>query len=281
MALSFPRRSPAFSFDLDSVPKAWFADDPVATVNMIAMSISFPDGERFFIESVRAFRDELKDEELRARVTAFIGQEAMHGKVHRAFNALLRAQGFDRDKSAEHRLLTFERLLDAWGTPELRLAYTAGVEHWTAIFGENFLTRPAARAAFHPSVVDLWAWHALEETEHRAVAFDVYQAVSGNYPVRVGMMFVASFAFLVFGPMVQGKLLLEGGYRLGLRAQLEGMRKLLGRGSLFEGFFGAWARYFSPTFHPDERDASELVREWRERLFGADGPLAGTTEAWS
>jgi predicted metal-dependent hydrolase len=48
-----------------------------------------------------------------------------------------------------------------------------------------------------PTMRSLFLWHAVEEIEHRAVAFDVLQAVNPNYELRVAGMAVA--ATLLFG----------------------------------------------------------------------------------
>ena len=50
-------------------------------------------------------------------------------------------------------------------------------------FNANVPGTYAATDIFHsadPAMAKLWRWHALEETEHKAVAFDVFQQVSGN-----------------------------------------------------------------------------------------------------
>ena len=63
-------------FKLDEIPRYWFGGDPFMTRMFDALSLTFPDGERYFIQSVRLFRDQIQDPELQQRVADFIRQEA-------------------------------------------------------------------------------------------------------------------------------------------------------------------------------------------------------------
>ena len=70
------------NFKLEEVPRFWFGGDPFRTRLFDALSLTFPDGERYFIESVRLFRDKITDPDLQQRVADFIRQEAQHGIAH-------------------------------------------------------------------------------------------------------------------------------------------------------------------------------------------------------
>ena len=187
-------------FDPAAVPAAWYGDDLHLTTLLTSLSLLFPEGERFFVEAVRRYKDRIDDPELREAVDAFIAQEAMHGKQHRAFNALLEARGPGVSGPAEaqlKRLLAFgRRTLGGRG----RLAVTCALEHFTAIMAEQLLSDDAHLGAMHEGVRGLWAWHALEESEHKAVAFDVYRAVGGTYRMRVALMLTTSAFF--FGELL-------------------------------------------------------------------------------
>jgi predicted metal-dependent hydrolase len=143
------------------------------------LSIFFPAGERFFIDSVRNYRDRIVDPELQKAVTAFIGQEAMHGREHIEYNDALVASGAPADamECLVIRLLRFARRT----LPRAdQLAVTVALEHFTAILADVLLREPKLLEGAEPRFAALWRWHALEETEHKAVAFDVYQAVLGR-----------------------------------------------------------------------------------------------------
>ena len=138
---------------------------------------------------MRHFRDQITDPELKRQVAGFIGQEAMHGREHRAFNDRLdRARLPDQAVRADHEArprACAQRIAPA----EANLAATAALEHFTATLAELVLSDEATREQFgHPAVRELFEWHALEESEHKAVAFDVYKAVGGSERMRVWTM---------------------------------------------------------------------------------------------
>ena len=45
----------------DDIPEFWYANDPIRTLLLAGMSGGFPEGERFFIDSVRHYQDQVKD----------------------------------------------------------------------------------------------------------------------------------------------------------------------------------------------------------------------------
>src|SRR4029077_10225206 len=154
-----------------------FAQDGDLILSHLAAALSavFPDGEDFFVRSVRRFRDQVSDPGLKRQVGGFIGQEAVHGREHRAFNNRLDQLGYPTkrfERFTKKGLAIRERLL----SPKSNLAATAALEHFTATLAELLLTSEETRRLFgHEEVKNLFLWHALEESEHKAVAFDVYQ----------------------------------------------------------------------------------------------------------
>jgi hypothetical protein len=240
---------------------------------MASLSAVFPDGEDFFVRSVRHFRDQIADPDLKRQVAGFIGQEAMHGREHRAFNDRLGQLGYPTkyvERITRWGLATRERLLSA----KSNLAVTAALEHFTATLAELLLTNDEARRLIgNEEVRGLFVWHALEESEHKAVAFDVYKAVGGSERTRVMTMNFISVVFL-------------GGMALQIVASLLGDRATYRRGNVrrsWRQFVNSpfiqpevWRRlrdYNRPDFHPDDHDTNELVARWREELFGEQGTL--------
>jgi predicted metal-dependent hydrolase len=223
--------------------------------------------------SVRRFRDRIDDEEQRAAIDAFIGQEAMHGRAHRAFNDMVRQRDLAVSAEAEaklRRLLGFARRTL---TPKGQLAITCALEHFTAILAEQLLEDEGHRDAGDPSVQPLWIWHALEESEHKAVAYDVYEAVGGTYPRRIALMLVATAFFFVETAIVHTRFLRAGGQLWNVRGWLRAMGYFWVRPGLFRKLIPAYLDYFRPGFHPGDRDTTALVATWRERLFGQNGEL--------
>src|SRR4051812_9099487 len=151
------------------------AGSPIATAIANGVNLLFPHGERFFVRSVNHFRDQIQDPALRAAIKGFFSQEGRHAHAHDEFNAILRTQGFEVD-----RFLDSYKRLSSWieaHTPaKLNLAITAAAEHFTATLAEGAFSQNMLDQAA-PAMRQLLAWHAAEEIEHRAVAFDVLQAI--------------------------------------------------------------------------------------------------------
>jgi uncharacterized protein len=269
-----PTRRVSFEESLRDLPKHYAADgDLVASHLFAALSAVFPDGEDFFVRSVRRFRDQITDPELQRQVTGFIGQESVHGREHRAFNRRLGELGYPTqhvERLTKWALANRERIF----TAKANLAATAALEHLTATLAELLLTDEEARnGPGHPAVRDLFLWHALEESEHKAVAFDVYRAVGGSERTRVLTMKGLRVGFVVFTAIQLGASLAgdRATYERGrLRASLGRMRT---SPALSREVWDQLREYDRPGFHPDDRDTTALVEFWREALFGDEGSM--------
>lgn len=269
-----PTRRISFEESLRTVPKH-FADDGdlIGSHLMASLSAVFPDGEDFFVRSVRHYRDAVTDPELKVQVTGFIGQEAIHGREHRAFNDHLATLGYPVktfERFTKKGLAMRERLLPATSN----LAATAALEHFTATLAELILTDPDARAMIgDPAVKELFLWHALEESEHKAVAFDVYKISGGSERLRTFTMNLLTFGFIV-GMAVQTLISLLGDkatYRPGrLRSSA---RRAIRSPFVSKELWQRLRDYNRPDFHPDDYDTTDLVATWRAELFGPDGTL--------
>jgi predicted metal-dependent hydrolase len=264
----------AFEESLQDVPKHFAADEDLILSHVAAaLSAVFPDGEDFFVRSVRHFRDQISDPERKRQVAGFIGQEAMHGREHRAFNDRLDELGYPT-KLFER--LTKKGLALRWRvlSPMSNLAATAALEHFTATLAELVLSSEETRALFGDErVLNLFLWHALEESEHKAVAFDVYKAVGGSERLRVFTMNLLTVGFLA-GMALQvtiSVLLDRSTYRP--RRLLKSLRRVLRSPIMRRQLWRQLRDYNRPDFHPEDRDATELVAHWREVLFGPDGTL--------
>ncbi len=271
-----PTRRMSFEESLQEVPRHFAADgDLVQSHVAAALSAVFPDGEDFFVRSVRHFRDDITDPELKRQVAGFIGQEAMHGREHRAFNVRLSELGYPT-KRVERLTKAGLALRTRVASPKSNLAATAALEHFTATLAELVLTNDEVREMFGDDAVrNLFVWHALEESEHKAVAFDVYKAVGGSERTRVWTMNVLRYGF-VLGMVAEVTLSLlrdRATYRRGnIRRSL---RRFFRSPVVSKELWLQLKDYNRPDFHPDDRDTNELVSEWREELFGAEGTLNG------
>ena len=257
---TIPTRRISFEETWRGVPRHFAADGDLINSHLAAaLSAVFPDGEEFFVRSVRRYRDEIADPELKRQVAGFIGQEAMHGREHRVFNARLDGLGYGTkrvERFVKRGLAIRERLLP----PIHSLAATAALEHYTATLAELLLSSEEMRARFADAQVrNLFLWHALEECEHKAVAFDVYRAVGGTERLRVITMnlMTAGFFTVVTVQVVASLCRDRATYRPGaLHASIGRFRRSpLMRREVWQQL----RDYNRRGFHPDDRDTTALV----------------------
>lgn len=255
-----------FPFD-SSIPRYWFHGSVLPTQLVNALHLVFPEGERFFIRSVRHYLDAIDDPELLARVKAFSGQEGRHGREHERFMDVLREQGYDIDRFlALYRKVGYgwiEGAAPAW----LSLSTTVALEHFTATLAEGALIEDVLENA-HPALRDMLKWHAAEEIEHKAVAFDVWRKADGRYATRVTGLAFAGVMLLGFWGLGLSMLLAQERRRgVGLRAQAASLRDLAAVAvPIAKRVPGAILDYLRPGFHPDQRDNEGLARSYLESI---------------
>jgi len=262
----------ALDSSFEGMPKHFAEDGDLIQSHMIvAMSASFPDGEDFFVKSVRHYRDQISDPVLKRQVAGFIGQEAMHGREHRMMNEFLDRLGYPAK-----RMERFSKRGNAFQlkhfSPMSNLAQTAAIEHLTATLAETILTDEAYRKSYG-AAEQIFAWHALEESEHKAVAFDVYRAIGGSEKLRVRTMKLLRWSLVLLGP-IQLMILLLGDRATFRRGNLRRSWRKFRSSALIQR--STWERlkdYERPDFHPNDWDNTALVEEWQNKLFGQDGEL--------
>jgi hypothetical protein len=269
-----PTRRISFEASMQDLPRHFTQDGDLISGHVIAaLSSVFPDGEDYFVRSVRHFRDQIIDPALKRQVAGFIGQESVHGREHRVLNDRLAELGYPT-KQFETFTRVGLRIRERIAPAKANLAATAALEHFTATLAELVLTSEEIRTLMGADAVrDLFVWHALEESEHKAVAFDVYRAVGGGERLRVWTMNFFRFGFVI-GTALSVVISLLGDratYRPGtLRRSWRRVR----RSPIMDP--ALWAQlkdYNRPDFHPDDSDTTELVETWRAELFGEDGTL--------
>lgn len=243
-----------------------------------ALSLFFPEGERFFIHSVRHFRDRIDDPQLKAAIGAFIGQEAMHGREHDQYNQLIREAGLPADALERYTAALLGLIKDHLG-PSTQLSITLALEHFTAMLAQLLLAEPGLLDGAQPRLKALWRWHAVEETEHKAVAFEVYQAAVGRsgaaYALRSGAFLIVMPLFLTHVLMYQAKLLQADTQRpRGLRQWLEFGRFLGGKRGLLTQMVKPGLAYLRPGFHPWDEDNRELLGAVHELAAAYSKPVA-------
>ncbi len=250
-------------FNPQAIRRHYFANSPVMSHLLTALSSTFPIGEQFFVHSVRNVRDKVKDENLQAQIAAFIGQEAMHSKAHAEFNAAWRSEDYNLDRFQAWLARKDDYVKNLH--PKIQLAITCAFEHFTALLGGYILRHPEVLATLDEDAAKLWVWHAIEEIEHRAVAFDVYQAVYGDDKIRRMIMRSVTTGF--------ASLTLYSATRLFLQDKKKSLPKVGGNifgfyllGKMFLQLVPEYLAYFKTDFHPSEIDYTKLIRYWKQRL---------------
>lgn len=247
--------------------RLWFADDPFYTATFTGLSAIFPTGEKFFIQAVLHFRDQITDPELVDEVNDFIRQEANHFKMHQALNHQIREHGVDPDRLASFcatRLNWIQRLT----SKKRQLAYTVCCEHFLAAFGHFLLSEPSHLEGLDDTDKAIWIWHAIEEVEHKSVAFDVYQHLGlSRWRLRLCMIeiifvFTVDMSYLTLRQLYQLKSLSKR------KTWRSAARFYLGE----KGFLGRLRReikrFYGSKFHPWDVDDSALIQSYEAKLVG-------------
>ena len=274
-------RTPKVSFG--QVRRHWFAESRAATHVANAVNLLFPAGERFFVRSVRHYVNRISPE-LAAQVKGFFGQEGRHAQAHERFFDALRDQGYPIDSILERYEHAAYEVIEKKTPHSVRLAVTVALEHFTAIMAEDALGHEALTFA-DPAMRRLFEWHAVEELEHKAVAFDVLQEVAPGYALRMTGLLLATLTLGGFWIWALRELLKEEGMTLtDAVRELRGLRELAkdqGENRVMEPiatrvFARGIREYMRPGFHPNDKDHNALIRATLERLR-SEGVVAQET----
>jgi predicted metal-dependent hydrolase len=240
----------------------WLDNNAFLTASFNGMSITFPAGEKFFIDSVRHYADDITDPTLQENIRGFCGQEGFHRREHQRYNeALCDARGYDLEK-LEGKLT--RRL--AWARKNLaplqNLAITVAIEHFTAVLAELLLSSDSIMNKAEPSMRELWRWHAAEEMEHKSVAFDVYRAVGGTEALRKSVMKRASFFIGLELMRALFYILRKDGQLFNFKLWKTGVAGLFGKEGAFSGGWAPYKEFYSDGFHPWQQDTQQLLVDW-------------------
>jgi predicted metal-dependent hydrolase len=249
----------------------WLGGDIVATAVFNALSLTFPDGERMFMDAVRHYKPML-DGQLLEDANNFITQEAIHTREHVSLNKVLDGGHYPLEAIRAHIKKECDQA-EQLG-PMVQLAATISLEHFTAMLGDSMLNNPAFLDGAPEDIRALWLWHALEETEHKAVAFDVFNAATAGwsnlrrYITRVQSMLITTFRFNAHITQYASMLLAADGMPRG-QATRRVLWFLFGRPAFFRrGMRGYWS-WYRPGFHPWQHDNRHLVDAFRARYAQA------------
>jgi len=244
-----------------ATPRLWHGGRVEATAIYNALSTTFPAGEAFFVESVRAFREgappKLADE-----IKGFTTQEAIHSREHDAFNKRATRSGYDLSKLEER--VNWRLSITRSKPPIVSLAATMALEHFTAILAHQLLANPSHLAGAEQETADLWRWHAVEEIEHKGVAYDTWVFATRDWSrwkrwkVKAKVMLYVTRNFVVDRTAGSLELMRQDGVT-GLRAWTTLLWYLWVRPGMFRKIAGAWIKFFLPGFHPWNEDDRSLL----------------------
>ena len=242
--------------------RSWLGGDPVATAFYNALSATFPKGEAFFVESVRNFRDDAPSK-LAEEIRAFTTQEVMHSREHVAFNKRALEAGYDLaplEERLEMRLAVVKER-----PPVVNLAATMCLEHFTAILAHQLLKNPKHLKGADRESGDLWRWHAIEEIEHKGVAYDTWLHATRDWTrwkrwkVKTKVMLFVTRNFVVDRTKGTLDLLRQDGIT-GFRAWRKTLWFAWINPGMLRKILGAWFAFFLPRFHPWKHDDRNLIR---------------------
>ena len=262
-------------FGRGAVQERWWAGgDPIATAWFNALSATFPRGETLFVDAVKAFRADAPPQ-LAAEIRAFVKQEVNHTREHLAFNRAAEAAGYDLsriDAWVEEMIgRIYRRPKHGW------LAVTIALEHFTAMFSHEFLAHPEHFAGAESEQAALWRWHAVEEIEHKGVAYDTWLHATRSWSrwkrwkVKSVLMLVITRRFVMHRFRDAGALLAQDGIA-GWRVKARLIWYLVGRPGILRRVFPAWCAYFLPGFHPWNQDDRALIGKYDSEYADAAMP---------
>lgn len=248
-------------FTREVKPRWWMGGDPVVTAWYNSLSATFPRGEAFFVESVKAFRDGAPPR-LAKEIRAFIAQEVNHSREHVAFNRAAIEAGYD--------LSDIDRMVGEWIAAArtrpaiVSLAATIALEHFTAMMAHEFLKRPRYLAGADPESAALWRWHAVEEIEHKGVAYDTFLHATRGWSRWKRWKLKSLVMLLVTRDFIHNRirdalsLLAQDGVT-GWRVKARLLAYLFWSPGVLRRLIPAWLSYFMPGFHPWNHDDRALI----------------------
>lgn len=247
----------------DETPRHWFDSDPFKTHFYNALFTTFPPGENFFVRSVMHFRHQVEDPELQKQINEFAGQEGSHASAHDDHLEILTRQGYVSLKRENKLIDMFLKGMNRF-MPRFALAMTCALEHFTAMLAHQMFKRPDL--FFEPAHEDfkpLFKWHAAEEIEHKAVAFDTYQYVDGSYLRRVVAMVLATVFMVLMIPVRMSPLLYRDGRLLSWKTWRNGLPFLFGRQGKLVMPWRHYIQFYRRDFHPWNIQDLELITDFR------------------
>ncbi len=259
-----PRR---MQFDTEHMSMKQFAvrDNSLISTFFYSLSGMFPDGERFFIHTVRNYQKSIQDEQLVAQIRGFIGQEAHHGRCHEDLNDEIEKLGIPMSMVSNNMASRVEMLKRRFN-PARQLALTVAMEHFTASLAEFVLENPDVLEHSPETFRQMMLWHSVEEIEHKSVAFDVFRSQVNNESMRRRVMVIAMISLFSRIAYFQIRMLMKTKHLPNWREWKEASQFFWGKKGILRANAHGVKKFFKRGFHPSDIDQSALIDNWEERF---------------
>ena len=248
----------------DELPQLWFANNGLLSAIFSGFSAALPEGEDQFMYSVRLYQDKITDPILKAQVRAFIGQEAHHSREHEAFNEAIIRSGFPVQR-VENFVRGMNKMMRKYQSPADQLAGTVCGEHFTALLANYILTNPDILNTFEEPARSTWAWHAIEELEHKGVAFDVYDQLVGDRKRLHRAMKRILPMFILINVINAMSMMHHTRQMTNLKEWKKAFNML---GKLWKSSKSDYKDFFKSNFHPWDHDCRQTLADAREKHLG-------------
>jgi uncharacterized protein len=257
----------------EGIPNHWAGGTALQTHVMNTLSLMFPDGERFFVRSVKRFAERVTDEKFRQNLKVFIGQEMQHGAAHERFNEIMKSTTTNMDWFMWlFTQPTFE-VLEPWaerlGSEKVKafaLSLTSAAENMTAGFAEMLFAGDTLEKIESDEIRELLSWHAAEEIEHRDLAFDLLKEVDGTYSMRMVGMVTAYAVILAYVALGTGYFLLRDRQFSWFALPGELWDMFTRKNAIGRVFLEGMVDYMRPNFHPSDASVSLAAQSHLEKL---------------
>lgn len=261
-------------FEIDDTVKLdWHSGSIGISTFMNALSLLFPEGETFFIDSTRPFLKDVKDPKLKKELKNFMTQEAIHTREHIEYNKMLKREGLNPDvleKGLKRDLDMGRKMLPAMH----QLGITVALEHWTGILAARLLDTPEALDGAHPEMRNVWLWHAIEESEHKSVCFDLMAVACKDekhfYRARIRAHVMTLIPFMWRIGYFYAVLMKQSGNFWNLKEHWRTFKFVWGKPGILRKVIPDWFDFFRKDFHPWDHDNTHHITQWDEAAEDKD-----------
>lgn len=246
------------------VTKFWHNGQDIYTYHFNAVALFLPLLENLVVLSLKNARKENLPLNLKAQLNSLIAQEALHGSEFHRFNQRTISQHYPLEtKQVKMRFFrAIARGIHAFSST-FHYGFSAAGEHITAISSDLFLRQPSLFKDVEPTYSAIWRWHCIEEIEHKTVAYDVFEALNGNYFVRILTMIMITFQFSLSYVKPIFAMMRKDRNHLSLSFYYRAFKFYWAKEGICRKLFKPYLDYYKPSFHPKEHDNLALIEQWK------------------